>query len=110
MITTVEDDIEVAKLIANRIRQKGGDCVLRIVFFGSRAKGTAKPYSDYDILVVLEQREAKLIDEIYDVLLEMELEREIDISLKIYSQKKYDHAKTMGVPFIKNVNKTGITV
>jgi predicted nucleotidyltransferase len=38
------------------------DRLERIILFGSRARGDHKPYSDYDILIVLEERDRPIID------------------------------------------------
>lgn len=48
-----EQDLRTAERIRDRILEAAGDAVERIVFYGSRATGRARPTSDYDILVVL---------------------------------------------------------
>lgn len=47
-------DLNAADHIKNRILQAAGASVERIVLHGSRATGRARPTSDYDILVVLD--------------------------------------------------------
>jgi predicted nucleotidyltransferase len=46
-------DLKAANQIRDTIIEAVGDAVLRIVFYGSRATGRARPSSDFDILVVL---------------------------------------------------------
>lgn len=46
-------DLQTAQRIRDIIIDAVGDAVLRIVFYGSRVTGRARPSSDFDILVVL---------------------------------------------------------
>ena len=48
-----EHDLQTAEQIKDKILAAAGDSVERIVFYGSRVTGRARPSSDYDILVVL---------------------------------------------------------
>lgn len=48
-----ESDLAVARQLADRIVAGGGERVSRIILFGSRARGDAKPDSDFDLLVVV---------------------------------------------------------
>jgi predicted nucleotidyltransferase len=43
----------ILQRLRNRIAELEGDRLLQVILFGSRAKGGAKPTSDYDLLVVL---------------------------------------------------------
>jgi predicted nucleotidyltransferase len=47
-------DLNIERAVTERICRYAGSPVLRILLFGSRATGTAKPHSDYDLLVVEE--------------------------------------------------------
>ncbi|HEX8690875.1 MAG TPA: helix-turn-helix domain-containing protein [Longimicrobium sp.] len=49
-----EADLRTAELLASRIVAEGGGRVLRVIFYGSRARGAPRsPASDWDFLVVL---------------------------------------------------------
>ena len=47
--------------------------IVRIVFFGSRVKGIARPTSDYDFLIVLKDKGHEIIDGLYDVVTDFEI-------------------------------------
>ena len=47
-------DLESAKRLANLLVTAGRERIRRIVLLGSRARGTARPTSDFDILVLVE--------------------------------------------------------
>jgi predicted nucleotidyltransferase len=48
-----ETDRQVAERLKELVLQSEGDRVRRIILFGSRARGDARPDSDYDLLVVM---------------------------------------------------------
>ena len=49
----VSPDLRIAQLLASRMAAAGEGNVERIVFYGSRARGTGSPASDWDFIVVL---------------------------------------------------------
>jgi predicted nucleotidyltransferase len=48
-----ETDRQVAERLMELVLQSQGDRVRRVILFGSRARGDARPDSDYDLLVVM---------------------------------------------------------
>jgi predicted nucleotidyltransferase len=65
-------DLEVARHLSDRILAADGERIRRIILFGSRARGDARPDSDYDLLVVLKDLRPDEIQRcrlrLYDVL------------------------------------------
>ena len=53
--TLYGSDLELAKGLCEPILATEGPRVDRIILFGSRARGDARPDSDYDLLVVVEE-------------------------------------------------------
>jgi len=47
------EDLAVAARLKDKILAAGGARVSRIILFGSRARGDARPDSDYDLLVIV---------------------------------------------------------
>src|SRR5947208_3546629 len=45
-------DREIAKELAEKLREAATHSVKRIILYGSRARGTATPESDYDFLII----------------------------------------------------------
>lgn len=101
----IEDKIvrEFIGYISDRVKAH----TKRIILFGSRAKNSYKAYSDYDLLIVLDQKSSDVINEIYDIVVEFLINYGVDISLKIYSEKDYIQKLSLGTPFIKEINKCG---
>jgi len=80
-----------------------------ILLYGSVSRGTQTPESDYDLLVLTEQRlsnieEGELKREIYD----LELEREVILSTIFYSWEQWDSPISRGSPFYDEVQKDAI--
>lgn len=48
-----ETDLAIAQRLAKAVVAANGAGVRKVILFGSRARGDAKPDSDYDLLVVL---------------------------------------------------------
>ena len=97
---------EFTKELVNRFEP----LIEKVIFFGSRAKGVAKPWSDYDILIVLDKRDSKIIDEIYEIVTEFQLEQRVDLSLKIYSKDDFAMKNELHTPFMERIKKTGVVL
>jgi len=81
-----------------------------IYLFGSHARGTARPDSDYDLLLVVPKKDMALKDKLYDAAMDVFMEDEADISLKIVRKEDFDRMKKISAPFLQNVLKEGIKV
>ena len=101
---------DIASEFADTLKSVWGDKIKKMVLFGSRAKGTFLKNSDYDIAIVLEERDSQMIDQIYDYVLDFLLKYEVDISLKIYSEDDYKRKSALQTPFLREIEKTGITL
>jgi uncharacterized protein len=84
------------------------DRLQKVILFGSRARGDEKPYSDYDILIVVEERERLLIDALYDAAQEVLYVTERLISFKIYKRVDFERFAAIPTPFMANVLQEGI--
>jgi len=79
-----------------------------IYIFGSRCRNDWRPDSDYDILIVLEKKERKIISKLYDAVLGILLDTGRLISLKIFSSTEFNRLKSIPTPFMSNVLSEGI--
>lgn len=101
---------DIEKEFTKRVIDRFEPWIEKVIFFGSRAKGVAKPWSDYDILIVLNKRDSKMIDEIYEIVTEFQMEHRVDISLKIYRKDDFEKKNTLHTPFMERIKKTGIVL
>ena len=81
----------------------------KIILYGSRAKGTARSDSDWDVLILLAYQKITLEIEkkVVDPLYELELETGEVISPMVYAEQEWN-TKYSITPFYSNVNKEGI--
>ena len=80
----------------------------KIYLYGSRARGDAKPDSDWDLLILLnretitDELENKIADPLYD----LEFDSGEVISPQIFSEKEW-HSKHLYSPLYMNIKKEG---
>lgn len=80
-----------------------------VILYGSRARGTAEPESDYDLLVLVEgPLSRKLEDQIGDRLYALELESGTVLSLLVYEKHTWDTPLCKAMPLHRNVDQEGI--
>ena len=85
-----------------------GDNINNIILFGSQATQTANKYSDFDILIVLNNNyNWRYKDKIRDVICEFEIENDIFIDMKIISEKEKNTIRWYQPLFI-NAFKNGL--
>jgi predicted nucleotidyltransferase len=82
----------------------------RIVLFGSRARRDHRPDSDYDVLVVVGQRDDRLVDVLYDSVMDILLAHGRLISLKIMAQAELARLQALGAPFVTRIAAEGVPV
>lgn len=82
--------------------------LLKIILFGSKIKGTANKDSDIDILIVLKNKNARNLNQIVNILVDIQLNYDSNISPLIYSEYEFRMNKKMGSYLIKSIEKEGI--
>lgn len=78
-----------------------------VVLYGSRARGDYRPDSDYDLLVVLAEKEAETIDQLYRAVQEVELETLRAISLLIRTREQYEMGRSRGERVLRDAEEEG---
>ena len=85
--------------------------ILGIYLFGSRAKGTERPDSDYDLLIVVSQDfSLQDKDKLYDGVMDVLLETGRLVSLKIFKKNDFEKLKAMQTPFMQHILTEGIKI
>src|SRR5688572_6419879 len=80
----------------------------KIILFGSRARGDEKPYSDYDVLLVVPERERDLMDAVHDGVMDALLATGRLVSPKVFRRRDFDRYAAIPTPFFRNVLKEGV--
>lgn len=92
-----------------RLQALCGDRLQRIVLFGSRARGSAAPDSDIDLLIVLTDMAAiGGLDRAIDIVMaELSLKYDTVLSASMATQEEIEHDD---LPFLDNVRHEGVVV
>lgn len=106
------DDRRVIQDLCDRIVTVVGDRVEAIKLFGSRARGDARPDSDFDILVVVDKDDFELGEQIgsiaYDVYWDDDFRRYL--SVKVMGRDHYAFLGSMPSSFFLNVEEEAVTL
>jgi len=103
----VNADVELLNCCKKAIREVVPDA--DVILYGSRARGDANEYSDYDILILTSGPSGipvheKIIDSIYPI----ELDTGAVLTLAIYNRQQWDTSLYRAMPFRKNVDREGV--
>ena len=85
-----------------------GDLIKSITVFGSTARGTDRPDSDIDLLVVVDNEDFRLRRDLIGMAFEIMLDTGMDISVKVLSIREFEARKSYS--FLQNVLSEGIRV
>ncbi len=111
--STVEGEImraflEVVLEFKKRVSEKFGE--VKVILFGSRAKGDARENSDIDLVVILSgDVDMKAREAIYDMAYDIDLEYDVVLDVSVYSKKEWERYKNV-LPFAVNVEREGVVV
>lgn len=104
-------EMEIAKAIITREIEKVGLKIIKIILFGSRARGDFNKDSDWDLLVIVDKdigpyQKRRILGEIYRALAKLEESYEIIIT----SQANFEKRKNVIGYISYEADKEGIVV
>ena len=80
-----------------------------VILYGSRARGDAEPDSDWDVLVLTEEKQTRNQDDaISDALYDLELETGTVIVPMVHCRAEWNSARYEVTPFHENVTREGV--
>ena len=100
-------DVELLQRCKRAIRQVVPDA--DVILYGSRARGDADEYSDYDILIIVNGLvDMALKEKILSNVYPLELETSAVLTLITYSKQQWDSPLYRAMPLHKNVDREGV--
>lgn len=85
-----------------------GDNLVTVIAFGSRVRGDFSDESDFDILVVVKERDFAVIEKVIEIFGEEEDKTNISFSPVIKSLDIFEREKTYNTTFYRNLKKEGV--
>jgi len=98
----------VIQTFAESVREKLGSDIDSITLFGSRARGDDWQGSDYDVAVVVKQRDQQVEERVLDAVVEVLDDYEALVSAHVFSLDEW--ASEMLTPLGRNIIKEGLPV
>jgi len=103
----VNADAELLKRCKKAIRQVVPDA--DVILYGSRARGDADEYSDYDILILVNGFADVALDKKFvEKIFPLELDSGAVLTLMTYSRQQWDTPLYRAMSFHKNVDREGV--
>ncbi|TKB68817.1 MAG: nucleotidyltransferase domain-containing protein [Nitrospira sp.] len=100
----------IIKEFKRRVEARFPGELVRLVLFGSKARGEATPESDVDLLAVIQSDNWRLGDEIRSVGYALELEHGVVLSIQVISRNHYERLRTSGTQFFHVLEQEGVVV
>jgi predicted nucleotidyltransferase len=99
----------ILELLKKRLMGQNTPSIADIVLFGSQINGNSNQFSDYDVLIVPDQKlDWAQRREIADVCAEISVENDILIDYKIVSKEEIEHEPIGFHPLITDALRNGI--
>ena len=93
----------------DHLRQRYGDGLLRVVLFGSKARGDFDGESDLDVLVVVRaQDDWRCWEEITDLTSRLLLDTGVNISALVRDEARYQWWTTHHAPIYNSIQRDGV--
>ncbi|MEJ5361745.1 MAG: nucleotidyltransferase domain-containing protein [Spirochaetota bacterium] len=99
---------EVLETISAILKNKFGSRVVGIYAFGSRVRGDFSFDSDFDVLIVVDNKTPEVEREIISIIVDEEMKYNLSFSPLIKDATSFEYEKLYHSPFYENVVKEGI--
>jgi predicted nucleotidyltransferase len=82
--------------------------VLQAVLFGSKARGESTPWSDIDILIIVDQEDWRFSHAISDLAADVSLEYDVLIAPRVIGQDRWERMTELRFSLYRNIVAEGI--
>ncbi|MDX1631043.1 MAG: nucleotidyltransferase domain-containing protein [Thermoanaerobaculia bacterium] len=93
---------------AEATRERLGDRVEHLVFFGSRARGNARPDSDIDVLVVVADLDWDTENEVLNLAADVGLEHDVALSPVVLKAETFETWRRQERPLVMDAARQGV--
>jgi predicted nucleotidyltransferase len=100
----------IVKVFKNSLEERYPGEILRVLVFGSKARGDATDKSDIDVLVVSRFDDWKKADAIRAIGYSLDIEIGSKLSIQVLSEKHLEHLRFERFQFIENVDRDSVLI
>lgn len=101
---------EALKRIAGQLREKFAARIVALYAFGSRVRGSHGAWSDFDLLVVVQDRTPRIESEIIGTIVDEEMRTGLSFTPVVKDAGAYELEKRFHTPFYENVTREGVAL
>jgi predicted nucleotidyltransferase len=106
--------VKALETFVDRLKEREGDNLLKIILFGSVARGDSRPFSDIDVFVLIKNGvKDEIKDRVVDISVDIDLEEgecRIHLSPFVNIQEEYHEHKSFGIPVFHIIDEEGIVL
>lgn len=100
----------VLSRITEKIRNRYPERIVAVYAFGSKVRGDQDEWSDFDVLVVVRDRNPSIENEIISIFVEEEIHSGLNFTPVIKDAWAFQHERDLHTPFYEVLQREGIVL
>ncbi|MBA3047923.1 nucleotidyltransferase domain-containing protein [Patescibacteria group bacterium] len=98
------------KEFKKELKKKLSNRLIKIILFGSKARGDARKDSDIDVLIIVKRKSERTMNFIFDKKIEIDCKYNVFISPKIYTADEYSYYNSIPTIFMHFISQDGVII
>ena len=99
---------QAIEAFVTRLRRHFPERILQTILFGSKARGDSQPWSDIDILIIVNEEDWPLRQEINTLAARVSLEYDVLLGPRVIGQERWERMKRHRFGLYQNIVAEGI--
>ena len=98
------------RCIAENLREKFSDRITGLFAFGSRVRGSHDVWSDFDVLVVIRDKNPQIESEVIGMIVDEERKAGLSFTPVLKDARAFELEKEHNTPFYQNITREGVAL
>lgn len=94
--------------IAAHLRERFSDRIAALYAFGSRVRGNHDEWADFDVLVVIRDKNPRVESEIIGIIVDEEVKSGLSFTPVVKDARAFEMERGFHTPFYENVAREGV--
>ncbi|MDI6745159.1 MAG: nucleotidyltransferase domain-containing protein [Thermodesulfovibrionales bacterium] len=99
---------EILKRITGKLKERFADRIISVHAFGSRVRGDNNEWSDFDVLVLVKDKNPEIESGIINIFVDAETKSGLSFTPVIKDIHSFEMEKKFHTPFYENIMKEGV--